>query len=477
MNPVLLSLFQQEAKKVFLERLRRTHEVATSLGVDTMRMWRDNVATATERVQSSATITEALCNMQSAKFDLQQILNTEFSKYSKDMYGFNPVTGCVNTVRVKEVLVRDMFREFLVRLAAMDEIKSGVALSDLHGKDLTRASTNALFQAFTIVAARQVECIPKPKRSRVFDLRRDSVDVEQEDSETPARDLMRELARQREREQEQEQEREQERQGDEREHGHPEPCESNLDSQKRDRERKKGREAHEKEGGRDSHEGERQRDSREPDSRERERERDSHERERERDSREGERERERDSHERERERERDSHERERKRDSHERERERDSHERERERDSHERERKPQSASLDTHASDGSLERKANRITVPGSLLPRESMVRGSIAPEQVCFPFRIPTGGIRPSDSASQIRPPKAPPATAPTRYAASMPPMTNTEEIRRVVLPAPIAAPAATAHKKGLAEVAAVAGGSSLGTASRSHSHRSSLY
>jgi hypothetical protein len=115
----------------------------------------------------------------------------------------------------------------------------------------------------------------------------------------------------------------------------------------------------------------------------------------------------------------------------------------------------------------------NRVTVPlKEALPHESMIRAS-AVALSAPPFRIPRGGVQPSDSASQLKSPTEPgPTTKPRNEMRAE----HESDVRKVVvLPLP---PAYLSTKqKGVADIAAAAGSSRIGGSTSSSNRHSSLY
>jgi hypothetical protein len=136
-----------------------------------------------------------------------------------------------------------------------------------------------------------------------------------------------------------------------------------------------------------------------------------------------------------------------------------------------------SSPLPRRTSTGSVDAAAtNRVQVALPQLVHESLVRHSAvaaastegtpgsAPRRALDSYRIPRGGVRPSDSASQLK-------SMGYRKQVPLAPLHPGTQIRRVLVPIPQGAPL---PRTGLAEVASAGGSSLPRTAS---THRSALY
>ena len=462
-DPVLLSLFQDEAKALFVQQFQKVVRLAHQTHKDAVTIWKSHIAQMMELYPPEGPISVAVENMVRTCKSLQLILNTQFLAYARHIYGTDPKLGCRNTVYVKEVLVSEMFHVFLRRLAASDEMRSTIALRDNCRTDMERAASNALFQAFSIMAAARVQCTPSPKplrrpiaasavhRSSMLQQPPSSTSAVRAPYATAPADVARAgstsvsaaappaqpsgsvpalvLAS-----------------------GGVHPDEHRVDIGPVERERRGRRE----ECGEPEERGEREgRESRKDPGLREEHEHGLRDRREsygdgEADRRDGRRDRKPD---RERDRERDQ----------ERDRERDQ-ERDRERDREGDRHMDASveAAVQKSGSDGKKS-NINHIPLPTVALPRESMIVGSIAQLQTAPArryasapiFRIPKGGVRPCDSASQIR-------TGPGPDVVDEEPYSPPASVRRVLLPD---------MPRNLADVAGSGGSSLARTSSTKHS------
>jgi hypothetical protein len=152
-----------------------------------------------------------------------------------------------------------------------------------------------------------------------------------------------------------------------------------------------------------------------------------------------------------------------------------------------------SSPLPRRTSTGSVDAAAtNRVQVALPQLVHESLVRHSAvaaastegtpgsASRRALDSYRIPRGGVRPSDSASQLKSMgyrmqakqlEERKSTAPSTKQVPLAPLHPGTQIRRVLVPIPQGAPL---PRTGLAEVASAGGSSLPRTAS---THRSALY